>query len=203
MSLFLSFSTKHYQSGLYLFEEDTKKCTSNVFQLDRILGLKLLLLLGVFFIPYILFMCTCGVPLFFLETALGQYTNQGGITCWRRICPLFQGWHKPTYGALSLIMQCSACVMVIFFNLGFYLFFLFCAGMGYASHLIIAFSATSYIIVIAWAFFYLFFSFSAELPWATCGNDWNTGKMMAVAGEAYVLPLTPPIGRFGPHPLSS
>lgn len=55
-----------------------------------------------------------------------------------------------------------------------------CAGMGYASHLIIAFSATSYIIVISWAFFYLFSSFSAELPWATCGNDWNTGRV----GEA-------------------
>ncbi|MEQ2161246.1 hypothetical protein GOODEAATRI_007839 [Goodea atripinnis] len=46
---------------------------------------------GVFFIPYILFMLTCGIPLFFLETALGQYTSQGGITCWRQICPLFQG----------------------------------------------------------------------------------------------------------------
>ncbi|MEQ2226714.1 hypothetical protein ILYODFUR_030157 [Ilyodon furcidens] len=45
---------------------------------------------GVFFIPYILFMFTCGIPLFFLETALGQYTSQGGITCWRQICPLFQ-----------------------------------------------------------------------------------------------------------------
>lgn len=92
---------------------------------------------GVFFIPYILFMFTCGIPLFFLETSLGQYTNQGGITCWRKICPLFQ-------------------------------------GMGYASHFIILFSATSYVIIMAWAFFYLFASFSTELPWASCGHDWNT-----------------------------
>ncbi|KAK1882402.1 Sodium- and chloride-dependent GABA transporter 2 [Dissostichus eleginoides] len=92
---------------------------------------------GVFFIPYFLFMFTCGIPLFFLETALGQYTSQGSITCWRKICPLFQ-------------------------------------GMGYASHLIISFSATSYIVIIAWAFFYLFSSFSADLPWATCGHEWNT-----------------------------
>uniref|UniRef100_A0A668B077 Transporter n=1 Tax=Myripristis murdjan TaxID=586833 RepID=A0A668B077_9TELE len=95
---------------------------------------------GVFFIPYVLFMVTCGIPLFFLETALGQYTSQGGITCWRRICPLFE-------------------------------------GMGYASHLIIAFSATSYIVILAWAFFYLFASFSAELPWAKCGHYWNTGRL--------------------------
>ncbi|KAJ4930371.1 hypothetical protein JOQ06_019375 [Pogonophryne albipinna] len=92
---------------------------------------------GVFFIPYFLFMFTCGIPLFFLETALGQYTSQGSITCWRKICPLFQ-------------------------------------GLGYASHLIILFSATSYIVIIAWAFFYLFSSFSADLPWATCGHEWNT-----------------------------
>uniref|UniRef100_A0A3Q2GGC7 Transporter n=1 Tax=Cyprinodon variegatus TaxID=28743 RepID=A0A3Q2GGC7_CYPVA len=44
---------------------------------------------GVFFIPYILFIFTCGIPLFFLETALGQYTRQGGITCWRQISLFF------------------------------------------------------------------------------------------------------------------
>lgn len=66
--------------------------------------------------------------------------------------------------------------------------------MGYASHLIIAFSATSYIIVIAWAFFYLFFSFSTELPWATCGNYWNTGELVAVADEALVMPQSATIG---------
>ncbi|CAJ0953360.1 unnamed protein product [Ranitomeya imitator] len=31
-------------------------------------------------------------PVFFLETALGQYTNQGGFTAWRKICPLFEGY---------------------------------------------------------------------------------------------------------------
>ncbi|KAM9561777.1 sodium- and chloride-dependent GABA transporter 2-like isoform 2-T2 [Salvelinus alpinus] len=45
---------------------------------------------GAFFIPYILYLVTCGIPLFILETALGQYTSQGGITCWRKICPLFE-----------------------------------------------------------------------------------------------------------------
>lgn len=46
---------------------------------------------GAFFIPYILFLVTCGIPLFVLETALGQYTSRGGIMCWRKICPLFEG----------------------------------------------------------------------------------------------------------------
>lgn len=55
-----------------------------------------LFFIGVFFIPYTVFIFTCGIPLFFLETALGQYTSQGGITCWRTICPLFQGKTRGT-----------------------------------------------------------------------------------------------------------
>ncbi|XP_034258705.1 sodium- and chloride-dependent GABA transporter 2 isoform X2 [Pantherophis guttatus] len=45
---------------------------------------------GAFFIPYLIFLFTCGIPVFFLETALGQYTSQGGVTSWRRLCPLFE-----------------------------------------------------------------------------------------------------------------
>uniref|UniRef100_A0A8D0H2R2 Transporter n=1 Tax=Sphenodon punctatus TaxID=8508 RepID=A0A8D0H2R2_SPHPU len=45
---------------------------------------------GAFFIPYLIFLFTCGIPVFFLETALGQYTSQGGVTAWRKICPIFE-----------------------------------------------------------------------------------------------------------------
>lgn len=47
--------------------------------------------IGAFLIPYLIFLFTCGVPVFFLETALGQYTSEGGITCWRKMSPLFEG----------------------------------------------------------------------------------------------------------------
>lgn len=46
---------------------------------------------AVFFIPYFVFLLFCGFPLFFLETALGQYTSEGGVTAWRKICPMFEG----------------------------------------------------------------------------------------------------------------
>lgn len=49
---------------------------------------------GAFLVPYTAFVVTCGVPLFLLETSIGQYTQEGGITCWRRLCPLAQG--KPS-----------------------------------------------------------------------------------------------------------
>uniref|UniRef100_A0A672H1R5 Transporter n=1 Tax=Salarias fasciatus TaxID=181472 RepID=A0A672H1R5_SALFA len=102
---------------------------------------------GAFFIPYLLFLVTCGIPLFVLETALGQYTSQGGIMCWRKVCPLFE-------------------------------------GMGYASQLIIFYGSISYIVILAWAFLYFFSSFSGELPWASCNNTWNTGKLILTVNSS-------------------
>uniref|UniRef100_A0A667YFP2 Transporter n=1 Tax=Myripristis murdjan TaxID=586833 RepID=A0A667YFP2_9TELE len=92
---------------------------------------------GVFLVPYVLFLFTCGIPIFFLEVSLGQVTNQGGITCWRKICPLFQ-------------------------------------GIGYGGLVIMLYTVMYYIVILAWAFLYLFFSFNAELPWSNCNNTWNT-----------------------------
>ncbi|XP_017400891.1 sodium- and chloride-dependent GABA transporter 2 isoform X1 [Cebus imitator] len=92
---------------------------------------------GAFFIPYLIFLFTCGIPVFLLETALGQYTSQGGITAWRKICPIFE-------------------------------------GIGYASQMIVILLNVYYIIVLAWALFYLFSSFTIDLPWGSCHHEWNT-----------------------------
>ncbi|KAF3689917.1 Sodium- and chloride-dependent GABA transporter 2 [Channa argus] len=64
---------------------------------------------GAFFIPYLLFLGTCGIPLVILETALGQYTSLGGIMCWRKVCPLFEGMGYAGqiilfYGSISYIV---------------------------------------------------------------------------------------------------
>ncbi|XP_061577104.1 sodium- and chloride-dependent GABA transporter 2-like [Cololabis saira] len=96
---------------------------------------------GAFFIPYLIFLFTCGIPLFFLETALGQYTSEGSITCWRKVCPLFE-------------------------------------GLGYATQVIIGLLNIYYIVVLAWALFYLSNSFTMDLPWASCNNTWNTNSCM-------------------------
>ncbi|OWK03669.1 SLC6A13 [Cervus elaphus hippelaphus] len=116
-----------------------------------------------FFIPYLIFLFTCGIPVFLLETALGQYTSQGGITAWRKICPIFE-------------------------------------GIGYASQMIVTLLNIYYIIVLAWALFYLFSSFTVDLPWGSCRHDWNTGEvtpscLAAVTGERdrpCTLGLRPP-----------
>jgi SNF family Na+-dependent transporter len=48
-------------------------------------------------------------------------------------------------------------------------------GIGMASVVIESYLNIYYIIILAWALFYLFSSFTWELPWTTCTNSWNTG----------------------------
>uniref|UniRef100_A0A8C4R2Q3 Transporter n=1 Tax=Eptatretus burgeri TaxID=7764 RepID=A0A8C4R2Q3_EPTBU len=96
---------------------------------------------GAFLIPYCIFLLGCGIPLFFLEVALGQFTAQGGICCWTKICPLL-------------------------------------TGVGYASVIIVSFMSVNYIIILAWALYYLAHSFTSNLPWSTCNNTWNTHDCM-------------------------
>uniref|UniRef100_A0AAR2K0Q5 Transporter n=1 Tax=Pygocentrus nattereri TaxID=42514 RepID=A0AAR2K0Q5_PYGNA len=96
---------------------------------------------GAFLIPYLIFLFTCGIPTFVLETALGQYTSEGGITCWRKISPLFE-------------------------------------GLGYGTQVIVSLLNCYYIIVLAWAIFYLYYSFSWDLPWSSCCNSWNLDTCM-------------------------
>lgn len=46
---------------------------------------------GAFLIPYILMAIFGGVPLFYMELALGQYHRTGAISIWKHICPIFKG----------------------------------------------------------------------------------------------------------------
>ncbi|XP_059505661.1 sodium- and chloride-dependent creatine transporter 1-like isoform X2 [Stegostoma tigrinum] len=97
---------------------------------------------GVFLIPYLLIVLVGGIPVFFLEIALGQFMKQGGIGAWN-IVPLFK-------------------------------------GLGFASMVIVFFCNTYYIMVLAWGLYYLIHSFTNNLPWATCGNSWNTPECTEV-----------------------
>lgn len=45
---------------------------------------------GIFIIPYVIFLVICGVPLFYLEVAVGQYSGKSVLSMWQ-LCPLFKG----------------------------------------------------------------------------------------------------------------
>jgi hypothetical protein len=49
---------------------------------------------GAFLVPYTMLAVLCGLPLFLMESAIGQYTQEGAVTCWRKLCPLAQGKTK-------------------------------------------------------------------------------------------------------------
>ncbi|KAH3833324.1 hypothetical protein DPMN_106630 [Dreissena polymorpha] len=91
---------------------------------------------GAFFFAYIIMVALCGLPLVYMEMALGQYASLGPVTLWRAV-PLFK-------------------------------------GVGYAMVVAVAIICVYYNVVNAWAFHYFFSSFTATLPWASCGNKWNT-----------------------------
>ncbi|XP_068605319.1 sodium- and chloride-dependent GABA transporter 3-like [Brachionichthys hirsutus] len=95
---------------------------------------------GAFLVPYGLFAVFIGVPMFLLETSVGQYTQEGSITCWNKLCPLAKG------------IGIGKCIIIVWGSI--------------------------YILIEAWALFYLAFSFRARLPWATCNNTWNTADCL-------------------------
>ncbi|KAG9485959.1 hypothetical protein GDO78_008841 [Eleutherodactylus coqui] len=47
-------------------------------------------------------------------------------------------------------------------------------GIGYAICIIALYVASYYNTIMAWALYYLIFSFRSELPWTSCRNEWNT-----------------------------
>lgn len=47
-------------------------------------------------------------------------------------------------------------------------------GVGFTVILISLYVGFYYNVIISWALFYLFSSFTSELPWVHCNNSWNS-----------------------------
>lgn len=90
---------------------------------------------GAFLIPYFICVIIGGIPLFYLEVAVGQFMGIAGLNAWK-ICPILQ-------------------------------------GIGISTTIIVFFLNCYYNVILAWAFYYFFSSFTTSLPWAECGHEWN------------------------------
>eukprot|EP00096_Caligus_rogercresseyi_P015101 TRINITY_DN754_c1_g1_i6.p1 TRINITY_DN754_c1_g1~~TRINITY_DN754_c1_g1_i6.p1 ORF type:complete len:233 (+),score=52.33 TRINITY_DN754_c1_g1_i6:82-780(+) len=60
---------------------------------------------GVFLIIYFITMIFCGIPIFLMEVAIGQYLGAGGMTTIGQICPILKG------------VGIATMVMVTFYNI--------------------------------------------------------------------------------------
>lgn len=131
---------------------------------------------GAFLIPYVIMLVCLGLPIFFLEFAFGQFASLGPISIWS-ISPLFKG--------SALFKKC------IIWNFEFMLLFLFrcLPGVGYAMTIVSWYISLYYNVIIATAFFYLFASFTSELPWSSCDNPWNNRSTCYVIGTNLTIPI--------------
>ncbi|KAL2091138.1 hypothetical protein ACEWY4_013401 [Coilia grayii] len=73
---------------------------------------------GAFLIPYTIMLAVAGIPLFFLESSLGQFASQGPINVWR-VVPILQG--------VGVTMVLVSTLVSIYYNviIAYSLFYLF------------------------------------------------------------------------------
>ena len=81
---------------------------------------------GSFLIPYFVSLLFIGLPMFFLEMVLGQFSGKGATIIFRRICPIFSG--------LGWAMLCATIIVSLYYNVivAWTLFYIF---KGFASEL--------------------------------------------------------------------
>eukprot|EP00105_Crassostrea_gigas_P036551 XP_019920699.1 PREDICTED: sodium- and chloride-dependent glycine transporter 1 [Crassostrea gigas] len=63
---------------------------------------------GAFFIPYIIMLIFCGIPLLYMELAFGQYASLGPTTVWRAV-PIFKG--------IGISMVLASTLVGIYYNM--------------------------------------------------------------------------------------
>ncbi|KAK3926811.1 Sodium- and chloride-dependent glycine transporter 2 [Frankliniella fusca] len=105
---------------------------------------------GAFLGPYIIMLCLIGLPIFFLELAIGQYAGLGPIEAFQRISPFFH-------------------------------------GLGYCTLVVITLITVYYQVIVAWAMFYIFNSFSYELGWGSCKHDFNSARCFSESANSDCL----------------
>uniref|UniRef100_A0A1B0CZ55 Transporter n=1 Tax=Phlebotomus papatasi TaxID=29031 RepID=A0A1B0CZ55_PHLPP len=88
-----------------------------------------------------------GLPIFFAELYIGQYSGLGPNKAYARMSPFFE-------------------------------------GLGACTTLVITFVTIYYMVIVAWILFYLFASFTPNLGWGRCNQEYNTYKCFSGLEDA-------------------
>ncbi|KAL4239791.1 Sodium- and chloride-dependent creatine transporter 1 [Mactra antiquata] len=85
---------------------------------------------GAFLIPYLICLVTCGIPIFLLELALGQFMGVGSVEAWTRLAPALKG-----IGISSFIVttQMNTYYIIVLVWAGYYLVNSFTGALPWAT----------------------------------------------------------------------
>lgn len=61
--------------------------------------------LGAFLVPYCIMLLIGGIPLFYMELALGQHERKGAITTWGNLVPLFKVFFIEIFNNLFFFLK--------------------------------------------------------------------------------------------------
>lgn len=106
---------------------------------------------GAFLVPYFIMLCVQGIPIFYLELAVGQRLRKGAIGVWSQVYYNF------------LLITAFLVLTKMFQQVSPYL-----GGIGISSAVVSYIVALYYNTIIAWCLIYLLHSFESPLPWADC-----------------------------------
>ena len=131
-------------------------------------------------IPFLILVVLEGIPLLYLEFAIGQRLRKGSVGCWTAINPYLGGVGETMATNLSTQhhYQTITCCFIFFYfaprsNCVYVILFL----SGIASMLVSFLVGMYYNTIIAWVMWYFFNSFQSPLPWSQCPVNANlTGK---------------------------